>query len=300
MKHLLLRGLLCMCVCSCSLNAIAHEVCCDEYTSGILGDIDDPNHHRYLMIKQRELENMFHNISWALYLYWQDMDGRYPSAWTSFGNYPPDPNAYAGANVLAEALFGLDLLGVHQYSRFRSDGLDVRAGESLYLMETGYTKEVVLSSLTERHPSFLDLDEVNVFRMNEIYEHVGPFNPTSLVLCDVFEKERHSGLVTGMPILYFKARIHNAMQDHTDSEGIEDDIYYYPENQALIALGTAGNSVQIHPLADDINDLSEFEELILDDRIKAIKRPHRSTSFILQSAGPDGLYGTEDDIFNFE
>ena len=29
-------------------------------------------------------------------------------------------------------------------------------------------------------------------------------------------------------------------------------------------------------------------------------RPYRSQSFILQSAGPDGLYGTADDVFNID
>jgi len=29
-------------------------------------------------------------------------------------------------------------------------------------------------------------------------------------------------------------------------------------------------------------------------------RPYRSDSFILLSAGPDGLYGTGDDVFNFD
>jgi len=29
-------------------------------------------------------------------------------------------------------------------------------------------------------------------------------------------------------------------------------------------------------------------------------RPYRADSFILHSAGPDGLYGTVDDVFNFD
>jgi hypothetical protein len=29
-------------------------------------------------------------------------------------------------------------------------------------------------------------------------------------------------------------------------------------------------------------------------------RPYKNDSFILQCAGPDALYGTQDDIFNFD
>ena len=39
--------------------------------------------------------------------------------------------------------------------------------------------------------------------------------------------------------------------------------------------------------------------MILNKQVTTIKRPYRAGSFILVSAGKDGLYGTADDIFNF-
>jgi len=36
-----------------------------------------------------------------------------------------------------------------------------------------------------------------------------------------------------------------------------------------------------------------------NDEITTASRPYRTGSFILISAGKDGLYGTDDDIFNF-
>ena len=103
-----------------------------------------------------------------------------------------------------------------------------------------------------------------------------------------------------MPILYYRARKEFISQDYTDAEGIEDDIYYYPDNQALLELGTAGNDILKHPLGDGLDDLRDFENMILDERITVMKRPHRSDTYILISAGPDGLYGTADDICNYQ
>ena len=42
----------------------------------------------------------------------------------------------------------------------------------------------------------------------------------------------------------------------------------------------------------------KFYEITRDYRI-SIERPYRAHSYILISAGVDGLYGTGDDVFNF-
>ena len=43
-----------------------------------------------------------------------------------------------------------------------------------------------------------------------------------------------------------------------------------------------------------------FYDNIFNENITAVDRPYRSESYILLSAGFDGEYGTEDDVFNFE
>jgi len=40
--------------------------------------------------------------------------------------------------------------------------------------------------------------------------------------------------------------------------------------------------------------------MILNPQVTAINRPYRAGSYILISAGKDGLYGSPDDIFNFD
>lgn len=243
---------------------------------------------------------------------------------SDFGDYPvstkndsiwgfigSDSNAYLGANKLAEACVGMDLLGFHPNSYFRSDGLGLRPDGTggyesyqVYHADTddpgnalGQFAETAEENVAARRGPYVELEHFRVFRLEDIYEDVGPFNGSTLVLCDVFEKDRSSGKKTGMPILYFRARTNLAEQDYSD--GIEDDIYYYPDNQALLELGSAENQLIPHPLSDGVDDWLDFENMILNP-LFPIKRPYRSDSYILISAGHDGLYGTSDDIFNFD
>ena len=51
-----------------------------------------------------------------------------------------------------------------------------------------------------------------------------------------------------------------------------------------------------HPLADP----KVFYEVIRNHRSKSPAQPYKPSSYILISAGKDGLYGTADDVFNFD
>jgi hypothetical protein len=46
-------------------------------------------------------------------------------------------------------------------------------------------------------------------------------------------------------------------------------------------------------------DKDKFYVITRDEKITSMARPMRSDSYILISAGFDGLYGTSDDVFNF-
>jgi hypothetical protein len=220
-----------------------------------------------------------------------------PSEDNQFLDFPPapgsDPNTYLGTSKLAEALLGMDLMGFHPYSRFRSDGLGWLLLNNVMAVYTGTPENIA-----QRKGPFIPVDASNACRMDDIFEDTGSFSGSTLVLCDVFEKPRHSGKRTGMPILYLRARTEYLNQDCTN--GIEDDIYYYPDMQALLELGSADDQSVPHPLCDGINDWQDFENMILNPNITVTKRPCRADSFILISAGPDGLYGTRDDVFNFD
>jgi len=209
-----------------------------------------------------------------------------------FGRYPPsgaldDANLpYCGAMKLTEALVGQDLRGFHLSSRFRLDGSCEDAGELLYTAET----------LRERRGPFLSKPDY-VHQLVDIYgrDRTGPFAEGVYVLCDVYERKRPGGKKTGMPILYYRADVNETAHDVNAPENPEN-IYDYRDNQMLIALGVSGKPGKAHPLAD----AKRFYINMRSHKTTEQPRPYRADSYILISAGRDGLYGTEDDICNFE
>jgi hypothetical protein len=125
--------------------------------------------------------------------------------------------------------------------------------------------------------------------------------PDIFVLCDVFAVKKITIInpitfepvtyTAGTPILYFKA--------NTSSKRIEPPppyIYDLQDNDELIKLGRVKDN-RPHQL----NNLSQFISYIMDPKASTPTRawPYRPDSYLLISAGPDGFYGTEDDIRNF-
>ena len=297
--------------------------------------------------KELEQKAQFHSIEAALGMFSsEDRYGRYPE---SSDNADPcnlntgDETPYCGANKLAEAMVGWDLLGYHPNTDFRSDGRfnhpDGLGGmiENVLAYHPDPTDpaddydgggnplyaETSEENIKARWGPFVELENANAFTMADVYDitetpGIGDFNADrySYVLCDVFAKKRQAGKKTGMPILYYRARTQFTEQDVDDEAAyqIKNDIYYYIDNYNLLALGSPENPGTWHPLADagpgdegngppfsdSKDDWRDFERMILNPQVTAIKRPYRAGSYILISAGKDGLYGTPDDIFNFD
>jgi hypothetical protein len=97
-----------------------------------------------------------------------------------------------------------------------------------------------------------------------------------------------------MPILYYWANPSGIAHDVSNPDNPQN-IYNHKDNQALIALGMPGKPGETHPLSDP----KRFY-LNTQDRKTSKSMPSSGNSFILISAGQDGLYGTADDICNFE
>ena len=112
-----------------------------------------------------------------------------------------------------------------------------------------------------------------------------------------------------MPVLYYKADTSKTLHD-PDLLVEQKNIYDYRDNIELIDLGLpwdppVGNT-PAHPMATAGNtpdgfaaDKTMFYKITRDEKIFAIDRPMKPESYILISAGFDGQYGTDDDIFNF-
>jgi hypothetical protein len=219
-------------------------------------------------------------------------------------------------------MVGLDLLGFHPKSGFTATGYNNIDGDAtpdlVYHPTTtetssgGYTETAAQN--IDLRKKYIDLESANAFQMQDVYTAAtvvdADFLATSFVLCDTYAKKRASGKKTGMPILYFRARTNFQFQDYTDGSTYQDDIYNIYDNVNLLTLNSPDDATVRHPLWDGVTDLKDFEDMILNKQVQnatkttatpnGVKRPYRADSYILVSAGKDGLYGTADDMFNFE
>jgi len=259
------------------------------------------------MAKETKQKAQFATIELALAAFKNDY-GDYPRSggWDYTRNASLD---YCGAQKLAEALLGWDLMGFHPNSAWRADGLDAADGPDSY--DPAKTRDIngdnIPDTFDERKGPYLELASTDVFRTGGpegLFFDSGALHPDRFVLCDVFSRKRIvvvnqvTGATTrykaGTPILYFRA--------NTSSKYLGDpevgSIYRVGDNRELMGLGSVEEKfqdVRQHPL------FSNFLQDIMDPRVSTANRmwPYRPDSYILISAGADGLYGTPDDIRNF-
>ncbi|MCK5173409.1 MAG: hypothetical protein KAR47_08460, partial [Planctomycetes bacterium] len=179
--------------------------------------------------------------------------------------------------------------------------------------DKGLFAETSEENVQARKGPFIDLENANVYTMRDVYhQDTGSFLAgggsgnieDSLVLCDEYVVKRKSGKKTGMPILYYRARRLYTQQDSGDVDsGIDNNIYFYPDNESILDLGIPEDTSTDHPLYENrggADDWLMFDNMILNMQVTQIKRPYRADSYILISAGKDGMYGTPDDMYNFE
>jgi len=223
------------------------------------------------------------------------------------GYYPPSSQRdetgafYCGAQKLAEALLGWDLMGFHPQSAWRADGLDINGGELAYDPARIRGDD----SLYERRDLYLQLATTSAFRLGDLFTVTAPLEPFPFVLCDVFGVKKitlgpGNTVSAGTPILYYRANTSNKKMNGLPP--FEDQIYNHLDNMPLIILGKL-------PKPDPVNDPHELgksagqrfysiDYKIIDPKM-TIPWPYRPDSYILISAGADGEYGTNDDICNF-
>ncbi|MBN1795854.1 MAG: hypothetical protein JW804_04210 [Sedimentisphaerales bacterium] len=259
-----------------------------------------------------------HSINIALELYEKEFEEYPPSS-----RYDGDGNPgseYCGALKLAEAMVGQDLLGFHPDSLFRADFESDNGLEQYYVMAKNDPADTP-ENRRSRKPAYLPLEQAGAVKLEELYgagNAVPPYEDHFLVLTDVYTRRMMGpeGTRYGMPILYYKANPAGEINPNEDNNYTlnESRIYFYDyeDNDELVKLGvpwdtTASNMK--HYMASDntsadafpgMGTLEDFYWRINNDDIKIQDgRPYRSDSYILLSAGSDGLYGTRDDIYNF-
>jgi len=240
-----------------------------------------------------------HSIEIALEMFKND-DGDYPPSCGTGG--PLVKYQYSGAQTLTEALLGRDLAGYHPDSVFRKDGKDSTGTFEVYDVDDPVNRQA-------RKGPYLELETAGVYMLIDMYNPTGTFlpgtnfvyDPCTYVLSDVFGRVRHrqTGKKIGMPILYYKANTANTI--HDANEPVNENIYDYRDNLGLVAIGTPPEKGKINPLNDpaDGTDFTYFCEYTRNKKLPG-HRPLRAGSYILITAGNDGLYGTRDDVCNFQ
>jgi type II secretory pathway pseudopilin PulG len=245
----------------------------------------------------------FHSIGVALDLFHGEFDDYPPSGAKDTANVD-----YCGAMKLAEAMVGQDLLGFHTNSVFKSNGMDSSDTIDLYPVFTVPPTPAEREGLRARRGPYLQVENANAYLLVNLYEDTPPFDPCDLVLCDVYTRVRHreTGKKVGMPVLYYKAD--TSKTGHEYQLDNSQNIYNCDDNIALIDLGLPWDTAHQHPMAslggttpDGVaSNPAIFYDKTKNEKVASIERPYRPDSYILISAGFDGLYGTDDDIFNFE
>lgn len=229
-----------------------------------------------------------------------------------YGDYPPSNcpltgfgSNYCGAQKLAEALVGWDLLGFHPKSAWRADGLDTGDGNLTYdpLKIRDADGDGVPDTLRERKSLYLDAETANAFKLGEnngartgLFVNPAPLAPNTYVLCDVFNMRQvllpdGKAVTAGSPILYYRANT---------SQKLIQDIYEEQDNDKLVYLKYQTDNID-QPLCTTTNNYEFFYNYITDPKTfgTPVPQPYRTDSYILISAGIDGIYGTSDDITNF-
>ncbi len=271
-------------------------------------------------LKQRA---QFHGISTALELFHSEFED-YPDS----GPVDEAGTSYCGAMKLAEAMVGQDTYGFHLDSHFRADlTIDGTANTRLYDNPAGSITGATGGSLpvanARSRKLFLEIENCNPERLGDLYFDPATGTPDTqnlpgdlFVLCDVYPNVfcHQTGDKVGSPVLYYKADVAgNVHKLNPDPANGEKDFYNYLDNHELVGLPVP-RSGDIHPLFQDptqpvAQDQDPGALFYLKTQNKKLSsfagagpapRPMRADSFILWSAGNDGLYGTRDDILNFK
>ena len=243
-------------------------------------------------------------ISVGLELFRTDSgNNQYPPSHTPLASAPQ----YTGANWLADALIGNDLLGW--------DPLALSEPTRAWQDKQGQAAR--RGGINSRKGPYVEVDTIKNMpdpvagaAINAYWP--GMLRPFSRVLVDKSygEVDREDGALNGT-ILYYRANpaaqstwtLSRILTGQTGPTQGDQAIYNYTDNQQMIQ--------RVHAVTPGTSGLTQnpgaFYEMIEDKEIKvqfdkgvvSLRRPYRAQSYLLISPGYDGRYGTVDDITNF-
>ena len=253
-----------------------------------------------------------------------------------FGQYPEskrktNSHNYEGGQKLAEAMVGRDMLGFHPDTDWGENGSDYEdkyyRGLNSTFSPDKSTNNADWQNLQKRKDLYIELGTANVFRLQAdpgnkksgLYDvAVAPLDKDSLVICDAYKRNKVTEYLSGgeirvtkagNPILYYRA---NLQSKDSNAAAFSDRIYDNDDNSSIVTTVEFIMEARKETTATEINsstiyDPDKFYEFISDPKLAKPSSsgpfkywPYNSQTYILISAGKDGLYGTEDDICNFD
>ena len=223
----------------------------------------------------------------------------------------PDSNAEGttsvtyGAHKLAEALVGRDLLGFDNKSTWDAAADD--GNPEIYALPVPGVKDT-------RDDAHVELNSLDVAQMSQVTEpgattdaylgniradgSAGSNDDPAYVFTDIFRTKKIVDINEGVrkigtPILYYKANISSNIWD----DSAEPQIFEFDDNVGMMEFGHIIENTTKHPY---FTDPTLFFEFLINPKYSGsgIDLPYNKESFLLLSAGWDGLYGTRDDIWN--
>ncbi len=248
---------------------------------------------------------------------------------STYGNYPGGASCprVSGASLLTWALAGADLMGTPGFrdlngNNIWEDNTGSKSGSgaeyNLYAIYSASHPDLALQGkpVHTRSGPFVDISKMRFPKQVksgeywfELDELVGRPRLTSIAFLDSF----------GQPILYYKANPAGNVMAANNRSGDDQGIYTLEDNAYItgssddgldLGAGAIDTSGRHHYMG--IRDTSQnpeqwersFDRTIWNPTATVgggtIARPHRPDSFILISAGPDGIFGSADDIANFK
>ena len=283
--------------------------------------------------------SQFSDITRGLELYRNDHQETYPDSGATDNNNPTTPAGYCGAMKLCEALVGQDGMGFDPSSTFQAQTSVYLFDLCIQIDSATISKSTALMTNLRERTKYLDSDSIKATRLKDLYSWytnavgtnlyapTAKFQPTvdgnptatpptptqypNSVLTDAFLRtpSQCGGKKVGMPVLYYKADSTKLVHDPNFTTTIypttspNPSIYNFDDNHALTGLGCPWESSAPTPTTGTHHPMWDtpqlFYKAITNTKITSTPRPHNEDTYILLSAGWDGLYGTSDDIYNF-
>lgn len=266
----------------------------------------------------------FHAIEVGLELFEKDYDD-YPPSKVLPNDDPTTTDLVCGAQHLAEALVGRDMRGFDPKTNWYAPDED----ETIYANEDnkGSTMEDEAASRSRRWKLFIELKKMGAFVMHDLYDNYNgdvysskdPCVPDSFrapVITDIFRQKKikvfykEQSEWVGSPILYYKAnsssRLFKKVPEPSDE--FAGWVYNYEDNRAIIDLGKIKDPTVMHHFNElytytengqQRDGVDLFYKTITNPKV-SYDKPFNAATFILISAGRDGIFGTSDDITNFD